>query len=300
MKKIKLLIDTDMGADVDDSLALYVATKYSEVEIVGITTVFGNVKERACLVNKLLDYCGLSIPVYCGSCNTLEKTRSEDAHTMFYEEDLKKFSSSIKDGGIDFIIDCARKYAEDLVILAIGPLTNVALAIQKEPQIMAKVGKIVLMGGTFYSPTPEWNIFCDPKSAEIVFGLGSKVYCVGTDVTRKTKLPFNHQEKVASYLNEDSARGFIAKHAKIWLDTRPVGITLHDPLAFYTIIRPEWIHFKKQRVAVESKGEAAYGMTINCSLSNLYSKQKGNEIFVADYVDECAVIDELMSVLSSD
>ena len=126
MEKIKLLIDTDMGADVDDSLAVYAASKYSEVEIVGITTVFGNVRERACLVNKLLDYCNLSIPVYCGSCNTLEKTRSEDAHTMFYEGDLENFAHSIKDGGVDFIIDCARKYAEDFVILAIGPLTNIA------------------------------------------------------------------------------------------------------------------------------------------------------------------------------
>ena len=297
--KIKLLIDTDMGADVDDSLAIFAATKYSEVELVGITTVFGNVCERGSLVKKLLSLCNVNIPVYTGSCDTLEKPRSKDANTMFYEDDLKNIEYQPSHGGVDFILECAQKYGEELVVLAIGPLTNVALAIRKAPEIMKKVGKIVLMGGTFFSATPEWNIFCDPVAAEVVFGSGLNVYCLGTDVTRKTKLPFNLQEKVVSYLGENSARGFVAKHAKIWLDKRQVGITLHDPLAFYAIIHPEWLHFKKQRIAVECVGKAAYGMTVNCSLSNLYSKEKGNEIFVADYVDENAVMQEMISCLEN-
>lgn len=296
--KNKILIDTDMGADVDDSLAIYASTKYDQVQLVGITTVFGNVCERARLVKKLLSLCNVEVPVHTGSCDTLEKIKDKNAHTMFYEDDLQSSEYEANGGGVDFIIECAQKYGEELTVLAIGPLTNVALAIQKAPDVMKKVGKIVLMGGTFFSATPEWNIFCDPLAAEIVFGSGLNVYCLGTDVTRKTKLPFNLQEKVVSYLGEEGARGFVAKHAKIWLDKRQVGITLHDPLAFYAIIHPEWLHFKKQRIAVECKGSAAYGMTVNCSLSNLYSKEKGNEVFVADYVDENAVMEEMIACLA--
>ena len=297
MQKVKLLIDTDMGADVDDSLTLYAATKYPEVELVGVTTVFGNVTERGRLAKKLFSLCGVSVPVYCGSADALEKKKDANAKTMLFEEDLLNPAYTPKDGGVEFILESVEKYGEELTILAIGPLTNVALAIEKAPKTMAKVGKIVLMGGTFFAPTPEWNIFCDPLAAEKVFGSGLNVYCVGTDVTHKTRLPYNLQEEILSYAETDGARGWVAKHAKIWMDTRKFAITLHDPLAFYAILHPEWLHFKKQRIAVEYTGTAAYGMTVNCSLTTLYPKQKGNEIFVADYVDEKAVIEELMNRL---
>lgn len=297
MQKVKLLIDTDMGADVDDSLTLYAAVEYPEIELIGVTTVFGNVVERGRLAKKLFALAGVSVPVYCGSVNTIEKQKDGNAKTMFFEEDLLNPAYEPKQGGVDFILDSVQKYGEELTILAIGPLTNIALAIQKAPEIMAKVRKIMLMGGTFFAPTPEWNIFCDPRAAETVFASGLNVYCVGTDVTWKTRLPFALQEEVLSKAGEDGVKGYVAKHAKIWMDARKFGITLHDPLALYAIIRPEWIHFKKQRIAVECTGTAAYGMTVNCSLTSLYPKQKGNEIFVADYVDEQAVIEELMNRL---
>lgn len=297
MNRTKLLIDTDMGADVDDSLAVYAATKYPEVELVGITTVSGNVWERGRLVKKLLSLLGVDVPVYCGCPDTVEKPKNKEAHTMFFEEDLLEERYTPDEGGVEFIIECAKKYKKDLTVLAIGPLTNVALAIKKAPEVMAQVGRIVLMGGTFFSATPEWNIFCDPVAAEIVFGSGIETYCLGTDVTRKTRLPFHLQEEVVGYASEDGARGLVGKHAKAWMDTRKYAITLHDPLALYAIIRPKWLHFKKQRIAVECVGSAAYGMTVNCSLTGLYPKQKGNEVFVADYVDEQAVIDEMMACL---
>ncbi|HHW90355.1 MAG TPA: nucleoside hydrolase, partial [Clostridiales bacterium] len=165
MKKIKLLIDTDMGADIDDALAISLAAISDNVEIVGITTVFKNTNERARLVKKLLSYAQIDVPVYAGVKDAINRELDGVSRCMMYEKDLddpkyapiNDFEKSNGTLGIQFIIDSAQKYGQDLTILAIGPLSNIARAIQKAPQVMRKIGKIVLMGGAYFAPRPEWN-----------------------------------------------------------------------------------------------------------------------------------------------
>ncbi|HEY8443283.1 MAG TPA: nucleoside hydrolase [Clostridia bacterium] len=302
MKKIKLLIDTDIGADIDDALAIALAAKTDCVEIIGITTVFHNTAERARLAKKLLSYTGISVPVYAGSKDTLAKELDGEAHTMMYEPDLERpeFTPESEDksgkAAVKFILDCAQRYQNELAILAIGPLTNIARAIQDSPDTMKKISKIVLMGGAFFAPRPEWNIFCDPEAAKIVFESGLSVYCVGTDVTIPTRLGYDETLKVMSF-DEDSLRGYLSKMAKTWMDIRKFGITLHDPLALYAITHPQVLHFVPQRVKVETKGEVTRGWTVNLELSGLYPKNLGSIVFVAKSVDENAVKKDLLKRL---
>lgn len=297
MDKIKLIIDTDIGADVDDAIAIYAATFYKQVELLGITTVFKNVEERGRIAKKLLNLCGFNhIPVFTGSGDRLELQTDKTSHTLMYDKQLENSEYEPQTGGTDFIIECAKKYGKELTILAIGPLTNIALCIKKAPDAMNGVGKIVVMGGAFFQAKPEWNVFCDPLAADVVVKSQLPLYFVGLDVTAKTKLPFHLQEELLSHAKENSALGYVAQLAEKWVDARNCGITLHDLLAFYALVKPDFIHFIKQRIAVETKGEHTLGVTFNYSQTSWYSKDKGNEIYVADCVDEDASVEELFSV----
>lgn len=296
MDEIKLIIDTDIGADVDDAIAIYAATFYKQVQLLGITTVFKNVEERGRIAKKLLNLCGFNhIPVFTGSGDTLTQEKDKASHTLMYDKQLDDENYAPKTGGVDFIIECAKKYGKKLAILAIGPLTNIALCIKKAPDIMQGIGKLVVMGGAFFKAKPEWNVFCDAFSADVVVKSQLPVCFVGLDVTTKTKLPYDRQEELLSHAQENSALGYVAELAEKWVDARNVGITLHDLLAFYVLVKPDFVHFIKQRIAVETKGEHTIGMTFNYSLTGWYSKDKGSEIYVADCVDEDAVIEELFN-----
>lgn len=305
-----LLIDTDIGADADDILALYAAIKDRGTELVGITTVFGNSPERARMAKKFLTLAGREdIPVYAGSRNALKKeVASVSKHTMMYESDLDcgryepdNPSDETGEEAVDFIIAAAERYGSELSILAIGPLTNIARAILKAPEALKKAGRVVIMGGVYFQARPEWNIFCDPEGAEVVFGADVNLYCVGADVTVKTKLPFEWQEEITALADDTTLKGYVCKQAKIWMDTRKFGITLHDPLAYYAIARPGFLHFKKQRICVETSGKHTRGFTVNYSLTNLYPDTYGKQVCVADYADGQGAMEEFMaSVIRTD
>ena len=169
MKKYKILLDTDIGDDIDDLLCLQLGLNLNEVEFIGITTVFKNTQLRARMVNKVLKMNNISnIPVYAGYGDGIKQKNDKDVLFCQYEDDLNSEEYkpiNYKDGcngssAIDFIIESVKKYGQELIILGIGPFTNIAKAIQKAPDIMKNVGRIVVMGGAFFSHFIEWNITC--------------------------------------------------------------------------------------------------------------------------------------------
>ncbi len=288
MATYKIIIDTDLGADVDDALAIYAALKREDVEIVGITTVCGNVKERASAVKKMLKLSNrLDIPVYAGLASGPVKKFDSEKHIMTYEDEFKDLPADNKDGydGVDFIIDMAKKYKEELYILAIGPATNVAAAILKDKAALSLVKSIHMMGGCCFTNRPEWNIFCDPESASVLVKSGIPLYLVPLECTEKVRLPYWYQKEVTDLAELTGLKGYIGKLAKIWMESRNFAITLHDPLALYSIIHPEFLHFKEQRLEIECEGSCMRGTIMNYSITNLYPATKGNKVFVADYVD---------------
>lgn len=196
----RYIIDTDIGDDIDDAFAVLLALK-GGLPVIGITTVFRNCIQRAKLTKRFLSLSGFGdIPVYAGAdyplvqCvenifppEVLAKEMRAGVYTLpQWTKDLD--SEVIATGNaIDYIIDVARS-GHELKVLALGPLTNLALAIRKAPDIISKVKEIIFIGGCYSELQTEWNIACDPEAAHIVFSSGIPVYALGLELVKHCPL----------------------------------------------------------------------------------------------------------------
>lgn len=264
----KILIDTDIGDDIDDLIALEYLLKQENVEIVGITTTFKNTALRARMAKKACALLNKDIPVFAGAGKPLASVypTREDEIFCQYEKDLEdpKWAPSNKgksrESAVDFIVECAEKYGESLTILAIGPLTNLALALQKNEPAMKKT-RLRLMGGCFFRSFSEWNIECDYLAAETVFQKADDLYAVGIDVTEKTQLTPDEEKW---FLEDSSPYGsFRNRCIKSWHEASPGRVmTLHDPLAAMSLLSPTIVGFLPRHVHVCTEGEFTTGMTL--------------------------------------
>lgn len=252
----KIIIDTDIGDDIDDAFALALLSRMEGVEVVGVTTVFRNTLDRAQQAIHLLKALGKEIPVYAGERLPIKEhvhpfsfekgDNLENAHTCQWGKECENYP--VREGAVDFIIECAQKYGKDLVIMPIGPLTNIARAIQKAPQIMKKVGQIVQMGGWFTNYLPEWNIVCDPEAANVVWSFGLPVYAVGLDVTLQCSFDEGmlQEFKTSSLIHNKIIMGWFER----WFNSfRFEKSVMHDPLAIASYF-DEVCTFKKKYVKV--------------------------------------------------
>ena len=194
MEHYRILIDTDIGGDVDDALALAMALNTPEIEIVGITNVYLANAWRAGVTKELLRVYGREqIPVCAGAEKPLigwwDENRIPNSSPDYGEYRGEKLPHAA-----DFIIRKAEE-TDDLVLLAIGPLTNVGLALAKAPHI-AKRLRIFMMGGQLNKAHPEWNIVCDPEAARIVFESGADVTMVGLDVTNRCRFTRDEVDEI--------------------------------------------------------------------------------------------------------
>ena len=261
MSENMVIIDTDIGDDIDDAFAIALAAAMPEINLVGITTVFCNTVKRAQQVKELLSACGKDIPVFAGEGKPYMKPyhpvgEYSDEDIMKgtpcqWSEDYAKYK--IEDGAVDFLIEQAEKYGKKLTIVPIGPLTNIARAIEKAPQSMKKISKIVLMGGYFSKTDPEWNILVDPKAAEIVFNSGIELYVVGLDVTLQCTLK---EDLLKDFRNSSKA---VNKVLTLWLDRwfKRYGLgksVMHDPLAIASLNGDVCV-FEKKFVKVLLEGK---------------------------------------------
>lgn len=270
--KQKVIIDTDIGDDIDDLIAIALGLKLENIEIIGITTVFCDTLARARIARRALTLAGRKdIPVYAGSRDGLNGKNdcprlcqmTEDADLPEYDAiNAKQAASDGGESAVDFILGNARKYKEELVILGIGPLTNLAKAFLKDPVAMNSVKKIVIMGGTFLEQHREWNILCDIEAAVILFERAEKLYCVGFDVTKKTTVPHIEHKEMMKKTGEPF-RDYMADLVALWSERSWHAPTLHDPLAMYYISDPEVLQMKVAKVKIETKGEYTRGMSVN-------------------------------------
>lgn len=258
MNKKKILLDTDIGDDIDDAFAMALLLKTEEAETVGITTVFRNTSDRAQQAQRLLSVLGKDVPVYAGERLPYQEPihafnekddgeAPQNRHVCQWDESYNSYP--VKEGAVDFIIECAKKYGEELTIIPIGPLTNIAKAIEKAPDVMKNIGGIVQMGGWFSNYVPEWNILCDPEAADIVWSSGIKVYAVGLDVTLQCELDdtlldefrnstLAHNQQIVEWMNRWFAYFNFEKSV------------MHDPLAVASFFE-EICTFEKTYVKVD-------------------------------------------------
>ena len=226
MDKVRVLIDTDLGDDVDDAAAFMLALSWGAIEIAGVTTVFKDTKKRAGMVKDLLALYGRDdIPVCAGYGNPIVG----DSRTGFEEPiqyGLLKGRVEPEEHSMvhaeDFII---QKVKEDrnLIILAMGAMTNLAMAFLKEPALMREV-RIIGMGGSFLNSSPEWNILCDPEAASIVMERSGRLIMMGLDVT-----------KFLAYLIDSRVVTLKKGHFAVELSGRLTRGTMVDMTNYYEI-----------------------------------------------------------------
>lgn len=258
-----VIIDTDIGDDIDDAYALAFALNSPELNLRAVTTVFGNVDIRTKLALKVLKvFEREDIPVATGIGRPLLE-RSFRAHAeeqiprqAVVLEERERLPKPSPRHAIDLIASTVMENNGETTIVPIGALTNVATAIIKEPKL-SKKARIVMMGGCISRPVVEYNIRCDPEAAKIVFESGIPITMVGLDVTMKCVLNREDVNKLRSA--ELATTKLLADMTDAWAGERPV---LHDPLAVAVSFNPDLVKTQPKLVRVETRGDFTRGLTV--------------------------------------
>ncbi len=186
-----VILDTDIGDDIDDAFALALLLRSPEVKLLGVTTAFGDTELRARLVDRYLQAVGRTeIPVTAGAQTPHSNVFTQEA----YAEQAREREHP---GSIKFLLDQIRAHPGQITLIAIGPLTNVRVAIQRDPDTFRQLKRVVMMGGSVYrgydsgdpkqinqSPSSEWNIRCDPAGAQALLASGVPVFMMPLDSTQ--------------------------------------------------------------------------------------------------------------------
>ena len=276
MIKTHLIIDGDPG--IDDALALLYALKRDDVVLRGITTVGGNIGLDKTTMNalRILEITdNPHVPVARGIGKPLLRENQSEGEVHGRDglgnTDLPEPKiCEIREHAVDFIIDTIMENPKQITLVPIGPLTNVAVAVIKEPRLKDYVKEVVIMGGavtTFGNITPrsEFNIYTDPEAAKIVFESGLPITLVGLDVTMKTLLKHDHLKeimKVSSPVTEFVGK-IITHYMRFYEEVVGVdGCGMHDPLAVAVAIDRSLVKTRRLFVTVETRGESSTGETV--------------------------------------
>ena len=275
-RMFRIILDTDPG--IDDALALCLALASSEIQLEAITTVSGNVGVELTTANALAMVNLLGhpeIPVARG-CDRPLLTQAVEATLVHGENGLggvilpEGEKRPVEQHAVDLIIERILKNPGEITLVAIGPLTNLALAVRREPRIAGLVREVCIMGGALFVPgnvTPEaeFNIYADPHAAQIVFHAGWPIKLVSLDVTMKTAL---HQTEIEALRREGSpVHDFIMQALQDYLTRFGRHYTqnkfhMHDPLCLAAAFQPDLISWKEAYVSVELTGNHTLGETV--------------------------------------
>ena len=273
----KLIIDTDPGQD--DAVAILLALASPEIDLLGITTVAGNVPLALTEVNarKICDLAGRQdMPVFAGADRPLQRelVTAEHVHgrTGLDGPDLPDPVTPLQDGhAVDFIVDTLRaEPAGSITIAPVGPLTNIALALRKAPDIAPRIKQIVMMGGGYFeggniTPAAEFNIYVDPEAAAEVFAAGIPITMMPLDVTHKVLTTTARTDAIRA----TGTRTAIAVAEMLVFFERfdeekygSDGGPLHDPCTVAWMLRPEMFSGRHCNVEIETRSELTMGMTV--------------------------------------
>ena len=277
----RIIFDTDPG--VDDAMALLLALRSPEIDVVGITTVFGNTHVAATTRNalNLLDFAGRpDIPVAMGAGRPLVHPPGPTAEWVHGDDAMGNIGwTDVNNPGqrplavhaAQYIVDTIMANPGEITLVAVGPMTNLALALQLEPRIATNVREVVIMGGNVVglgnvSPFAEANIHGDPHAAALLFSAGWRVTMAGLDVTQATRMDDAYFRELAE--SGDPFGQFVARIVPFyqqfhhsWYGYEHGAVDTHDPSAIAYLIDPTLFHGEDYSIVVAVDGPAT-GMTI--------------------------------------
>ncbi|MEN9542688.1 MAG: hypothetical protein RJB54_16 [Actinomycetota bacterium] len=272
----KIIFDTDPG--IDDALALLLLAAAPELDLMAITVTHGNTSQEKCLSNalRLVELLGITqVPVARGAQEPLVKELSvaEETHGdggLGYAVLPEPKVKPIQESAHDLIIRLVNENPNQITLLCVGPMTNIALALLKQPQIAKKIKRIVAMGGSIYYPgnsTPqsEYNVFCDPESYEIVVNAGIDFTLVPLDVTYQCLLTTQHIEQIT--LARPEIKNFIKESTRFYIEFHAEyqgiqGCAINDPLAAAILIDPTLVENRDYFLSVDLSGGPSKAKTI--------------------------------------
>ena len=277
----KVIFDTDPG--VDDAIALYFALAHPGIDVVGITTTFGNVSVEQAATNALYltALCNRDIPVTRGVATPWAKPGEPPPDFIHGTDGLGNLSSRVATtnqldprASAQFIVDMARARPGEITLVAVGPLGNLSLALKLDPDLPKLVQEVIIMGGTVVepgnvSPVAEANIWNDPHAADAVFTAPWKLTMVGLDVTHRVVTELTLFKKIADHhrhIATDTLHHAVAFYATFYsglhkhLALNP-GCFAHDLLAFMYLVKPELFTLERGGIRVATDG-IAQGQTM--------------------------------------
>lgn len=296
----KVIIDTDPG--VDDAIALILALKSPELAVEAVVTVGGNVSVEQTTKNAMRIIRMVNpqrVPILARGADPFGKegfVRAESVHGRDGLGELHRFllddgtpmypeiepPSDLPDSN-ELYLELLERYPDELTIIALGPLTNLARIVREAPEKF-RPGKLIIMGGAIgvpgnVTPVAEFNIYADPESARMVFLSGVRPILIPLDVTRKVRLTLDHVSKMERH--PDPVCRFVSHATQRALDFAleregVPSIALHDPLAVAVAIEPSLVETEPLHVDVETRGNVTCGMTV-ADKRPIKPKLKGKE-----------------------
>lgn len=268
---IKVLLDTDIGSDIDDAVCLAYLLAQPACELLGITTVSGMPVERAQIASAICKVAGKNIPIYPG-CDTpfiipQQQPIAQQAPTLSKWPHETSFP---KGEAVEFLRRTIRQHPGEITLLAIGPLTNIALLFKVDPEIPSLLKGLVLMCGSFSDDhvapenrqggRREWNAILDPVATEIVYRNAAQLpflRSIGLDVTLQVALP---PDEVHKRFTQYKLLHPVLDFSEEWFQ-RAKFMYFHDPLAAMTIFEPDVCQYVRGDVTIELKDEKLAGKT---------------------------------------
>jgi purine nucleosidase len=252
----KVIIDTDIGDDIDDAFALALALKSPELQILGVTTTFGDTETRAKLVNRFLgDVDRGDIPVLAGKA-----TATKSVLTQRRYAEGGHFAKASHADAVDFLLQQIRRYPGEITLIAIGPLMNVGAAIDRDAATFGKLKRVVLMGGCIkrgygdlgytapVGPMAEWNILNDIASAKKLLSAGVPLFMMPLD---STQLKMDEVKRAFLFSQGTPVTDALTLLYHEWGQETP---TLFDPMTIAFLVNPGICPVQPMRIRVDEKG----------------------------------------------
>lgn len=248
-----IILDTDVGTDVDDAFAIAMAARVPRLKLEAVTTVYGDVQLRARLARKLLDLLGRSdVPVAAGLGQPL--TPGKQVYWGGWEGEgfLTPDDATLpldSRPGVDLLIDTIARAQPPVTVVAIGPLTNIAAALNRRPALAGQVRQIICMAGTVVPKEEEWNVQCDPEAARIVLQSGAPLTLGTRFVVNRPRLNRSHRNRLAACM--DPALQALVAMLDNFLSRKGRDSTpMYDPVTLSLAFTEEYLQTEPTNVAV--------------------------------------------------
>ncbi len=313
----KLILDVDTGTD--DAVALMLAALHPDLELIGATTVNGNVPVDYCTENSLrtFDWIGVDVPVYEGVSRPIARAdfpvprpdiQSTNAVHGGYLDVPPSRSKKQSTGAVEFLVETYRAATEPIILVPVGPLSNIATALTMEPRLKDLIPELVIMGGAHHhgnvTPRAEFNVWADPEAARVVIGSGvRKITLVPLDATHRALVSLDDCARLRALgtpAGEAAAR-FTERRIHGYDTTQPMdrphAAPVHDALAVAAIVDRSVITTQHLHVDVETHGELTVGETVVDTNSR---SRKAPNVDVALDADEPKFVALLLETFARD